>query len=151
MRRILIGGVALATLAIPTAALVATGPAFAVVKKSIPCTTVTGTLTGSVTITGCKVPLTLKKKYVSASAPNSSALATGGTLTWSPAGTTTILGAPTTSTGTLCPAGDTDVIAKGVVTGGTAKVTGKGQKYGGEFCIDASGNVSVAPGTKFLL
>jgi hypothetical protein len=150
MRKFLIGGVALATLAIPTAALVSATPAGALVKKSIPCTTVTGTITGTVTISGCKVPLTLKKKYVSLSG-QSSQLASGGTLTWAPVGTTTIFGAPTLGTGTLCPAGDTDETASGIVTGGTAKVTGKGQKYKGEFCIDGSGNITLAPGTKMLI
>jgi hypothetical protein len=63
-------------------------------------------------------------------------------------GLKTKLGAPTLSTGTLCPAGDTDEIAKGKVLADTTHHATVGEGYKIEACVDASGNISLAPGTK---
>jgi hypothetical protein len=146
VRRILFAGVAaLGALAIPTTVLVATSsPAGA--SSSLTCKKVSGSITGTTTISKCSVPKADKKTYKSASG-NSTVLAGGGNITWKSSGATTSISAPTISSGTKCPAADSDVIATGSVTGGTATVTNAGDTFSGEFCITSKGKISVAKGT----
>ncbi len=108
----------------------------------VKCTTLTGNDTSTATLTGCNgntggatMPIAI------------TSLITGGTITWANSLTTTI-GAPTITTGILCPVGDSDDVAKGTVTADTTGSVTVGGKYKIEICIDGSGNLSLPPGKK---
>jgi hypothetical protein len=91
MRRMIISVAALAALATPASLFVLGGatPAGAAAPKSLVCTTVSGTATGKVTVSGCNVPAADKKTYASAVANPGESLATGGTIKWASSGKTT--------------------------------------------------------------
>jgi hypothetical protein len=114
--------------------------------KTITCTKLKGNASTTVQASGCNGNTGTKSKKMSPTL-----LAGGGVVKWANGKTTTIA-APTLSTGTLCPAGDTDVIATGTVTADTTlsakPIPGT---YFIEACIDGSGNISLAPGTKMTL
>ncbi len=74
-------------------------------------------------------------------------LATGGTITWVN-GKKTKISAPVLSSGTNCPLGDTDAVAKGTVKNDTTGSATVGSQYKIEVCVDGSGNVSLPPGKK---
>jgi hypothetical protein len=63
-------------------------------------------------------------------------------------GKTTTIGAPTLSTGTNCPAGDTDEVAKSTVTADTTGSVTVGSKTKVEVCITGSGSISLPAGKK---
>jgi hypothetical protein len=114
--------------------------------KTITCGKLVGTATGTVQAKNCNGNTGTKSKKMSPTL-----LASGGVVKWANGKTTTI-GAPNLSTGSLCPAGDTDVVASGVVTADTTlsakPIPGT---YYIEACVDSSGNISLAPGTKMTL
>lgn len=145
MRRFVTVALTAAALAIPSAALVGiAAPAGAV--SHVTCSTLTGTTTGTVTVGGC-VPTQSTNKTVSG---KSSQLAKGGTLKWAPSGKTTIVSKPTLTTGKACPAGSSEEIATGKVTGGTSAYTKKGDVFSAKVCIKGS-KVSILKGSKVLL
>jgi hypothetical protein len=110
--------------------------------KTIKCTKLSGNASTKVQASGCNGNTGTKSKKMAATV-----LAGGGTIKWANGKTTTIA-APTLATGSLCPAGDTDVVASGAVT---ADTTGSAKPIPGVFsvevCLDGSGNISLAPGT----
>lgn len=143
MRRVLL---VLAALALPssiaTVAFSAPAGASGVTTK---CTTITGPVTGNITISGCKGGSTGGSSQPFAAA----SLATGGTITWSNGNTTTVGTAKVTSSKKLtkkCVAkygtGASEFTAKGTVTAqsgtGDSPIPGK---FSGEVCEDSSGNL----------
>jgi hypothetical protein len=115
--------------------------------STVKCGTLTGTATGTVTISHCSPT---NSKYVSASAPTASLASGSGTITWSPSGkTTTFTDTFSQATTNRCASsGGTEYDAKGKVTGGTAAYTKVGDKVKAAVCLDSSGNLSLVPGTK---
>ena len=133
MRRFVTVALTAAALAIPSAALVGiAAPAGAV--SHVTCSTLKGTTTGTVTVGGC-LPTQATNKTVSGA---SSKLAYGGTLKWAPSGKTTIVSKPKLTTGKACPAGSTEEIATGTVTGGTSAYTKKGDVFSAKVCFKGS-------------
>jgi hypothetical protein len=131
-------------LALPIGGAVAltSGPAGAVKTKTITCTKATGsTNTGKIKLKKCNGNTGTKSTNLSIAL-----LASGGTVTWANAKTTTF-GSPTLATGSNCPAGDTDELFSGTVS---ADTTGSAKPipgvYNGEVCIDGSGNFSLPAG-----
>jgi hypothetical protein len=110
--------------------------------KTIKCTKLTGNVSTKVQASGCNGNTGTKSKKMAATV-----LAGGGTIKWANGKTTTI-GAPSLATGSLCPAGDTDVVATGSVT---ADTTGSAKPIPGVFnaevCVSSTGAISLAPGT----
>ena len=142
--RLSIAALAATALPIGGAVALAASPAGTSTLK-VKCTTFSGSATGTVTLSGCSG----NTGGADAPAP-ASTLETGGTIHWVN-GKKTKVGPPTLGTGLLCPAGDTDNTFKGPVlsdTTGSMTVPGK---YKGEVCEDPNGNISLAPGTKFVL
>jgi hypothetical protein len=153
MRRAILAGASIVTLAVPgSLALAGSGPASAaanVAKSSVSCSQLTGTETGNTTISDCTP---VKKGYVSATAPTLSLASGGGTVTWSTNNLTTIITVTFASgTSPKCAAGSTNYVAKGKVTGGTAKYTHKGDAVKVSVCLSSGGAVTLTPGSKALL
>ena len=159
MRRVILGVATLATLAVPVAIATVTLAPAANAGSSLTCTKLKGTETGTVTVSKCSVVSADKKTYksLSGSALN---LATGGTLTWTSSGATTIVGPPTLSTPTGgCKATkpgkaptQTETLATGTVTGGTSAVTHAGDTYRIEICITTkNGKLALVKGTSVSL
>jgi hypothetical protein len=149
MRRLIMSATAVVALATP-AALLAVGnaaPAGAAAKSSVTCTALTGTTTGTVTVSKC-TPASSTNKTVTGT---SIKLATGGTLTWAPSKQTTIVGKPKlTLGGKACPKGSSEEIATGSVTGGTSKYTKKGDVFSASVCLSGT-KVSILKNSKVLL
>ena len=149
MRRFPVAVALVAALAVPSAAVVGlsgtAGAGNAVLGTS--CAKLSGTITGTVTISTCSPKLAT---YASASAKSSS-LATGGTLKWKTSGKTTIIAKPTlttVATPNCTVAGSSEEKAVGAITGGTATYTKKGTTFRASVCISPSGALSLAKGTK---
>ena len=146
MRRLFMAATLAATLAVPATLVATSSPAFA--ASSITCKKLSGTITGTITISKCKpkAPKGEKDKTLSGQAAN---LAAGGTLTWAPSGKTTIVGSPnTTSPGQgACKAGSTEYDSTGTVTGGTSTYTHAGDAFSSKDCVDGSGNITLLKGT----
>jgi hypothetical protein len=113
--------------------------------SSIQCKTLIGNTQKTVTLKGCSGNTGKASKPM----PVSSLLG-GGKAKWMNKKTTTIA-APNLSGGALCPAGDADAVATGIVTADTTKSVTIGSAYTLEVCVDPSGNVSLAPGTKAVI
>jgi len=139
MRRILVVVAACTSLAVPATVVGVTmgaGPASAV--ESVQCGKLTGSILGNVTIKGC-VPKNKADKSVTGAA---GALASGGTLTWSPGGQTTVVGAPTYSpiTPGQCKKGWSEYETSGSVTGGTSSYTHAGDSVRSLTCVNFKTN-----------
>jgi len=150
MRRILLTAAMGLGAAVPIgAAVVAAAPQVAsAAGSSVQCSKLTGTATGSVTISKCAPA---NKQYKSATAPTASLAGGGGTITWAPSGnTSTITVTFKQATKNRCGSG-TEYDAKGKVTGGTANYTKTGDKVKVDVCLSSSGNVTLVPGTKAAL
>jgi hypothetical protein len=151
MRRILMSAAIGLAFALPASVAVigtSSQSAFAGTPKSVACKGLTGTVTGSITISKCKPANT---KYKSASGLTSS-LETGGAFTWSPSGKTSASDNTTVSSPGQggCAAGSTEEDATGSVTsiskGNT--YTPIGQVISLRVCVDSAGNITLVPGTK---
>ncbi|HXW35235.1 MAG TPA: hypothetical protein VEJ87_11710 [Acidimicrobiales bacterium] len=146
MRRVLLAAAAL-TIPVSVATFGFSGIASA---KAIhtKCTTVTGTLTTTLTLTNCKGGVTGDSSTAfttSILVGTGGSNGTGGTITWTDDNTTTIgiVGTRPVSA-TKCPvSGSTAVHYRGKVTAqtgvGDSPIPGK---ITGELCIDPSGNVT---------
>ncbi len=150
MRRMIVAAAALAALATPASLFVVGGStvAGAATPKSLVCSKVSGSDKSTVAISECAVPKADAKTYASASG-KASALASGGTITWTSSKKTTVLKLKVTSS-TGCPVGDLTEKATGDVTGGTAStaITSKNQPVSLTVCITKAGAISLKPGTK---
>ncbi len=126
---------------------------YVAVPKSVICTKITGSAKSTVTISGCNVPTAYKTTYASASAPKGTALAAGGTVTWSSSEKTTIFKINSTvAGGTACASvpNTGEIVATGVVTGGTAAtaITSKTQVVSVSICLNKTTDaITIAPGT----
>jgi hypothetical protein len=153
MRRIIIAVAATAALAVPTSVAVVGSSAPAFAASSIQCASVKGTITGSVAIGKCS-PLTKaqKKTDKSASAPAAS-LQSGGTLTWTSSGLTTVTSLSVASPGQgLCPVGSSEFDATGSVTGGNSDITHAGDAVSVKVCVKSKGGkISLLKGTTAAL
>ena len=140
MRRLLMAATVAAAFAVPAGLVLTSSPASA--ASSVTCKKLSGTITGTITISKCtpKAPKGEKDKTLSGQATG---LATGGSLTWSPSGKTTTVGKPvTTSPGQgKCPTGWTEYISSGTVTGGTATYTHAGDTFSSDDCVNNSTSV----------
>lgn len=150
MRRILLAAAAVGALSIPASVAIVGNASPASAASSLSCKKLSGNATSTVTIKKCS-PLTKaeKKLYKSASG-SSAALANGGTITWSPAGTTTVISKPTvTSPGQgRCKKNNVEEDATGSVTGGTAAVTHAGDTFSADICLNTATNaISLVKGT----
>jgi hypothetical protein len=148
MRRALLLAAAL-TVPLSGASVLMAGPAGAAAQakfSKISCTTLTGTVTGTTVVSGCKGGNT----GGSSQPLNSSTLATGGTITWV-SGSTTTISAPVlkSTSATKCPGyvkgGSSNPTADKFTatvtadTGDNLKVPGKAT---GAVCISSSGAIS---------
>ncbi len=132
-------------LAIPLGLVVGlSGPASATQPAvlSVKCTGLTGNTSTTVTLTGCS-----GNTGGSSTALSVATLTTGGPITWTNGKKTTIA-APVHLSGTNCPTGTTDIIAKAKVTADTTHSVTVGSKAKIEVCVDSSGNLSLPPGKK---
>ncbi len=150
MRRILMSAAIGLGFAIPAGAAVigAGSQSASAAPASVACKKLVGTVTGNITISKCKP---VNAKYVSATGATSS-LETGGNFTWSPSKKTSASDNTTVSSPGqgLCAAGSTEEDATGSVTS-TSKgntYTPIGQPISLRVCVDGSGNITLAPGTK---
>ena len=151
MRRMITAAVALAALATPASLFMVGGSTVAgATPKSLVCTGLSGSSSGTVTISKCAVPTADKATYASASA-KATTLITGGSIKWTSSGKTTIFKIKVKSS-TGCAGGALTEIATGSVTGGTAAtaVTSVGQPVSLKVCVQTTGTkaISLYPGTK---
>ncbi|MGD0393269.1 MAG: hypothetical protein ABSC41_11565 [Acidimicrobiales bacterium] len=122
-------------------------PAGAAAKSSVTCTALTGTTTGTVTVSKCTPASSTNKTVTGTSAK----LATGGSLVWAPSKQTTIVSKPKLKVGgTGCAKGSTEEVATGSVTGGTSKYTKKGDVFSASVCLTGK-KVTIVKGSKVLL
>jgi len=149
MRRVIMGVAALATLAVPVGIATVTLAPAAGATVSLTCAKLSGSETGSVTVKKCSVPKADKKTFKSLLAANATALATGGTLTWSSSGDHVTVGTPTLSSAPpgTCPSKDTAEVATGTVTVGDGVVTHNGDTFKTTVCIASNGKLKNAKGT----
>ena len=148
MRRLILVGAAVATMAVPTSIAATTLAPQAGAAVSLTCAKLKGTTTGPVSASKCSVSKADKKLFKTLTAPSAISLATGGTLTWTSSGETVNIGSPNLVSGSGgCPTKDTEEIATGTVTGGTSTVTNAGDTFRADVCIAGNGNVKNAKGS----
>jgi hypothetical protein len=118
------------------------GPASAA-TLSIKCKALSGNDTSTTTLSLCSGNTGGSSKPLPAAT-----LAAGGVIKWVN-GLKTKLSAPTLTAGSLCPAGTSiDDVATGTVLSDTTHSVTLHSAYKLEVCVDGSGNVTLAPGTK---
>jgi hypothetical protein len=113
--------------------------------SSIKCNKLTGNIATSVVLSGCSGNTGGKSKAIPATQ-----LATGGTIKWVNAKTTTVTLAIKPA-GTACPAGSTEYQAKGKVTGDTTGSATVGGAAKALACVNGAGAISLVPGTKAVI
>ena len=155
MRRLFTVAATAVALSIPasvaTIGVVQAGTAAA--ASSITCTSLKGTVTGTITIGKCTP--SGGKGYKSASG-SSAALATGGTITWSSSGATTTISLTVTSPGQGgCGKGYVEFDASGSVTAASTSGTGipaVGDATSARACVNTAKNkITLVKGTSFTL
>jgi|GEM_PF-1927777 len=149
MRRLIMVLAAVTTVAVPVSIATVTLAPAANAAVSLTCAKLSGTETGSVTVKKCSVPKADKKTFKALTAANATALATGGTLTWSSSGDHVTVGSPTLSSGPAgaCPSNDTTETATGTVISGDGVVTHSGDTFKTTVCITSKGKIKNAKGT----
>jgi len=148
MRRLILVGAVVATMAVPTSIAVTTLAPQAGAAVSLTCAKLKGTTNGPVSASKCSVSKTDKKLFKTLTAPSAISLAGGGTLTWSSSGETVTIGSSSLTSGSGgCPKKDTEEIATGTVTGGTSTVTNAGDTFRVDVCIAGNGKIKNAKGT----
>lgn len=113
---------------------------------SIRCSILTGTVTGLVTLTGCSGDTGGSSRPFAATA-----LGLGIKVLWRNSKTTTLHKPTITRGGSACPAGSSETIFNGKVTGDTTHSVTVGSAYVIRVCDDAFGNLSLAPHTKAVI
>jgi hypothetical protein len=144
MRRLLLVVATVTTLAVPAsiASVALSGPAWA--SSGVACTKLSGTISGSFTVTKC----TPKNKKDKKATGTSTALATGGgTITWSPSKGTTTLSVSFSQSGSSCPKGSSEYVVSGSVSGGTSTYTSSGDPVSADACVTGGGKLSLVKGT----
>jgi len=151
MRRVIMGVAALAMMAVPVGvATITLAPAATAGGASITCAKLSGTSSGPITIKKCS----FKDKQNKSLGGSALKLATGGTLTWSPSGQTTIVAQPTiTPLGQgSCKPKNTEYLTTGSVTGGTSTHTKAGDTFHSYTCVNnTSGKLTLLKGTTLEL
>jgi hypothetical protein len=147
MRRLILMVAAVATVAVPTGIAVVTMAPAAGAASGTTCSKMTGNISTNVVFKKCLFT-SGKDKTNKTLSGKTSALATGGTLTWAPSGQTTIVGSPTfTSPGQgACKPKNTEYVAHATVTGGTSTHTKVGDTFASTVCLKAS-KLSLLKGT----
>ncbi len=153
MRRIFLAAAAVGALSIPATVAVVGNAAPAFASSSLTCSKLVGTATGTVTISKCTPLSKADKKLYKAATGSSATLASGGAITWSSSGNTTVLNKPAVSSPGQggCKKGSTEEDATGAVTGGTATVTHAGDVVSGRVCLSSTGALTLVKGTTFTL
>lgn len=109
----------------------------------VKCTSLSGTVGGTGTISGCKGNGTA----------TSGTFPTNGsspvTVSWSNGTTTTTSFSYSSGSGTDCPSSGTEEVVTGTTTGGTDTLIAKGLKLKGDICFTSTLQLSLYPGTKF--
>ncbi len=149
MRRLIMVLAAVTTVAVPVGvATVVLAPA-SNAAVSLTCAKLKGSESGSVSVSKCAVPKADKKTFKTLSAQNATALATGGTLTWSSSGAHVTISAPHLTSGPAgaCPSKDTTETATGTVAVGDGVVTHNGDTFKTTVCITSKGKIKNAKGT----
>ncbi len=126
-------------------AIALTGSPAGASTVTIKCGVLTGTETGTTQLSSCNA------NGGSTKAAQTSTLLTGGTIKWAN-GDKTTFGAPTVTsvaTPNCVTAGSSEDSVKGAVTKDKDHTVAVPGKYKGDVCIDPSGNLSLAIGTKF--
>ncbi|HXQ61242.1 MAG TPA: IPT/TIG domain-containing protein [Acidimicrobiales bacterium] len=119
-----------------------TGGCTGVCASSVQCAKLTGSATGTMTISKCTPKV----------AGNKSATATafGSTVTWKSSGQTTDESNGMSSPGQgACAAGSTEEDISGNVTGGTSTYTAVGDVVSAQICVSSSGKLSLVKGTTY--
>ncbi len=155
MRRILLSVVIGLGFTVPTTVAVigsSSQSAFATTSSvsSVACKTLVGTASGNVTISHCKPH---NAAYLSATGATT-ALATTGSVTWTPSNKKTKVSSTFTSPGQgACALGSTEEDASGTVISQSVNntYTEVGSAVSARVCVDASGNITLVPGTKAVL
>ena len=113
--------------------------------SSVLCAKVTGSATGTMTLSKC-TPKTAGDKTATAAA-------FGSTWTWKASRQTTVasLDAPSSPGQGACGSGQTEEDVSGSVTGGTSTYTAVGDAVTAQICVTASGQLSLVKGTTFGL
>jgi len=148
MRRVFLVVASVTAMALPVslAAVSLSTPAGA--ASGVACKKLTGTATGNFTVTKC----TPKSKQNKKATGSSTSLATGsGTITWSPSHGTTTVSLSETQSGSSCPAGSTEYVVTGSVTGGTSTYTSAGDAVSGDVCLSGTGKLTLVKGTSMTL
>jgi hypothetical protein len=119
------------------------------VPVQVSCSSIKGTISGTITIGKCTPASKLNKSASGAAAT----LMSGGSLTWSPIGKTTIISSSSlTSPGQGdCKAGSTQYNDSATVTGGTSTYTQVGDPVSAALCVTGTGSVSLVKGTEVTL
>ena len=149
MRRLLVAAATALALSVPASVAVIGTSAPAWAASTVTCAKMSGTISGSITITKCTPK---SKTNVSASAP-ASALTSGGSLTWTTSGGTTTVTMTVTNAGQGgCKSGYTEYDANGHVTGGTSTYTHVGDVSSTRACVSTAKNkITLVKGSKVLL
>jgi hypothetical protein len=148
MRRVFIGLAALSAAALPvtvTAVTLSASPAGAATPVS--CKKLSGTDTGSFTVSKCTPKSSANKSAKGAS----SGLESGkGSIKWTPSKGTTTVSISFKASGSSCPKASEYAIS-GSVTGGTSTYTASGQTVSADVCVASSGKLSLVKGTSMDL
>jgi hypothetical protein len=109
----------------------------------VKCTSLSGTVGGTGTVSGCKGNGTA----------TSGTFPTNGsspvTVDWSNGTTTTTTFSYTGGSGKDCPGSGTEEVVTGTTTGGTDTSIPSGLKLKGDICVSGTLQLSLYPGTKF--
>ncbi len=147
MRRVVLVVACVTAVSLPVslAAVSLSTPAGA--ASGVACKKLSGSISGSFTVTKCTPKSSKNKKATGMS----SSLATGsGTITWSPSHGTTTVTLSETQSGTSCPAGSSEYMVTGSVTGGTSTYTSSGDAISGDVCLKGT-KLSLVKGTSLTL
>jgi len=150
MRRLLLAVSIVTATAIPSSIAIVGSSSPASAASSVSCTKLSGTITGTVTITKC-TPKSSTNKSASALATS---IVGSGTLTWTTSGGTTDIsvGTPTSPGQGGCKKGNVEYDITGSVTGGTSTYTAAGDDITGRACLKtATGALSLVKGTALTL
>jgi hypothetical protein len=140
-----IGRIVASTVLAGATVVVLSAPAGAA-ATGIACKSLTGTITGNVTLKKCTGNTGKASKPLPAAA-----LASGGTITWKNGKTTTVTLTVKSGSGAKCAVGDSEYDATGKVTADTTGSAKKKGKAVADVCVSPAGAVSLVPGTSATL
>jgi hypothetical protein len=149
MRRLFIAAAVASAVALPVSvtAVAFAGPASAAATP-VACKKLSGTITGSITISKCSP----KSKTNKSAGGLAASLASGGTITWTPSNQTTTVSLSVSSPGQgACKKGSTEYDVTGSVTGGTSTYTHSGDAVAGKACATSGGSLSLVKHTSLTL